>query len=119
VAQEMPCEFYRELSGGILLKPEAKLHRHSLPVHDLYILGEYHYDSLGRYIVLYYQSFAYVYGHLPGEALKHQIRQTVKHEFTHHLESLAGERELEVKDAQSLWRYRRQHGGLGGGGDGT
>ncbi|MEL7655930.1 MAG: metallopeptidase family protein [Bacillota bacterium] len=105
IAAELPQAFYKELNGGIILLPEAK----NNPVgrnNDLYIMGEYHNGgSMGRYITIYYGSFQHVYGHLAREPLKRQLEHTLKHEFTHHLESLAGERGLEIKDAQYLENY--------------
>jgi len=105
IATELPQEFYKELNGGIILLPEAKIN----PVgrrNDLYIMGEYHSGgSMGRYISIYYGSFERIYGHLAREPLKEQLAHTLKHEFTHHLESLAGERGLEIKDAQFLEDY--------------
>jgi hypothetical protein len=74
---------------------------------DLYTLGEYHHSySMGRYITMYYGSFAVVYGHLSPEELKIRLRETLRHEFTHHLESLAGEKDLEIEDERQLARYR-------------
>jgi len=105
IATELPSEFYKELNGGIILLPEAKLHNKSVG-NDLYILGEYHRDrSLGRFIAIYYGSFSNVYGHLSKEQLKEQLKHTINHEFRHHLESLAGERELEIEDAHDIANY--------------
>jgi hypothetical protein len=74
---------------------------------DLFTLGEYHYSySMGRYICMYYGSFAALYGHLPPEEFKVQLRETLRHEFTHHLESLAGEKDLEIEDERQLAKYR-------------
>ena len=111
IATELPQEFYDELNGGIILLPEARLDpadRHN----DLYILGEYHSGGgLGRYISIYYGSFEKVFGHLSREGLKKELAQTLKHEFTHHLESLAGEDDLEEEDElflqDYLWRSGR------------
>ena len=105
IADMFPEELYRELNGGIILLPEVKLNTISRN-NDLYILGEYHKGgSMGRYITIYYGSFLQVYGYLEKEALKQQLEHTLKHEFTHHLESLAGERGLETKDAQYIADY--------------
>lgn len=105
LAAEIPQELYRELNGGIMLLPEAKLNPQSRR-NDLYILGEYHRDgNMGRYINIYYGSFYHVYGHFGREALKDQLRHTLRHEFTHHIESMAGERGLEIKDARYLADY--------------
>jgi len=108
LAQELPSEFYRELNGGIILLPDTKLHHKSVD-NDLYILGEYHRNiSMGRYIVIYYGSYSRVYGYMNKEQLKIKLRETVRHEFTHHMESLAGERSLEIKDAHRISGYLRR-----------
>jgi len=108
IADELPGEFYRELNGGIILLPEAKMHPEG---NNLFILGEYNndrkgYGGLGRYIVIYYGSFVNLYAHLNPESQKEELRRILVHEFTHHVESLAGERGLEIKDAQQMARYR-------------
>ena len=105
LAEELPAEFYRELNGGILLNPEAKRHPNEP---GLYIMGEYHtHHALGRYIVIYYGSFARLYGGLPPAHWKRELRHTLRHEFTHHVESLAGARDLERKDEERMERYKR------------
>jgi predicted Zn-dependent protease with MMP-like domain len=105
IADGFPDELYKDLNGGIILLPETKMNTISRN-NDLYILGEYHKGgNMGRYITIYYGSFAQVYGYLEKEALKQQLEHTLKHEFTHHLESLAGERGLEIKDAQYIADY--------------
>ena len=105
IAVEFPQDFYKELNGGIVLLPEVKLSTKGRKK-DLYILGEYHNSgNMGRYITIYYGSFLRVYGHLGEESMKEQLIHTLKHEFTHHLESLAGERNLEIKDAQFMANY--------------
>ena len=112
IAHEIPKEFYRELNGGILLLPEIKHHPESYrQVGELYIMGEYHndrkgYGGLGRYIKIYYGSFMQLYSHVPLQRLREEVKKVLIHEFTHHLESLAGERDLEVKDAVELEKYR-------------
>ena len=108
IAEELPLEFYDKLNGGILLLPEAKLH-HAGRADDLYILGEYHRNlEMGRYIVIYFGSFERMYAHLSAEKFKEQLRKTLLHEFTHHIESLAGERGLEIKDEERMRKYRRR-----------
>jgi hypothetical protein len=106
LAAELPEQFYSELNGGILLLPEKRLSPEAIN-NDLYTLGEYHYSySMGRYITMYYGSFEAIYGHLSPEDMKVQLRETLRHEFTHHLESLAGEKDLEIEDERQLARYR-------------
>ena len=109
IATELPRDIYKELNGGIMLLPEEKLNSNAKK-NDLYILGEYHRSGiLGRYITIYYGSFSKVYGHLGREALKDKLMHTLKHEFIHHLESLAGERDLEIKDAEYIADYLKRN----------
>lgn len=108
IAAEFPQEFFEELNGGIILLPDAKLHDKDLH-NDLFILGQYFRGgSMGRYIAVYYGSFRRVFGHLPLEKLKSELRSTVRHEFRHHLESLAGSDDLELIDEDNLARYREE-----------
>ena len=61
-----------------------------------------------------------IYGYMTEEALRRRVRKTVLHEFRHHLESLAGEKDLEIEDAipvsyTHLDVYKRQvQTGVGG-----
>ncbi len=105
IAQQMPEAFFERLNGGIVLLPQTKQDRRK-GAEGLFIMGEYHRGgSMGRYIAIYYGSFTRVYGHLPKEELTGKLTDTLKHEFTHHLESLAGERDLEVEDERFLADY--------------
>jgi len=105
IATELPEEFFAQLNGGIILLPEIKKHPESVK-NDLYILGEYHHEAaLGRFIVIYYGSFMRVFGNLSPEKIKNKLRDTVKHEFRHHLENLAGAYDLEMEDAYYLNEY--------------
>jgi predicted Zn-dependent protease with MMP-like domain len=105
IANSFPEEIYNELNGGIIILPEMKLNTLSKN-NDLYILGEYHKGgSMGRFITIYYGSFLQVYGYLEPENLNEQLTHVLKHELTHHLESLAGERGLEIKDAKFIEEY--------------
>ncbi len=105
IASEFPPELFKELNGGIMLMPDVKLHPKSMG-NDLYIMGEYHRGgNMGRYITIYYGSFEKVYGHLTKRRLKEQLTITLKHEFVHHLESMAGEKDLEKKDVRDIEAY--------------
>jgi hypothetical protein len=105
IAMELPQEFYEDLNGGVVLLPEKKAHIKSTDG-DLYILGEYNRSrTLGRYIAIYYGSFAELYGGLDRMHLKDKLTGTLKHEFRHHLESLSGERGLEIEDSRKLAEY--------------
>ena len=106
ITTEFPEAFYEKLNGGISLLPEAKQSEHSRSGRGgLYTLGEYHYNAMGRYICIYYGSFVRIYGHLDKAALYRELKKTVAHEFTHHLENLAGERGLEIQDELDLEKY--------------
>jgi hypothetical protein len=110
VASEFPKEFFERLNGGIILLPQAKPHPGSRR-NDLFIMGEYYgKGNLGSYIAIYYGSFMRIYGRLLGPQLKAQLRKTLRHEFRHHLETLAGERGLEIEDEEYLARYLRRYG---------
>lgn len=102
LAEELPQEFYRELNGGILLVREMKQSPYG---DDLLIMGEYITSSLGRMIKIYYGSFEQMYGWMDEARLTEELREVLRHEFTHHIESLAGERGLEIKDDIQLREY--------------
>ena len=103
MAEEFPQEFYAELNGGISLLPEA---REDPEGEDLYIMGEYCNDMMGRYIVLYYGSFRRVFRHLDEDELRTEMRKVLRHEFRHHVEGRAGVRDLEEWDADQIRAYR-------------
>ncbi|MDR0863084.1 MAG: metallopeptidase family protein [Oscillospiraceae bacterium] len=107
VADEVPLEFYRDLNGGVSLLPDTKTHDQAIDG-DLYILGDYHHDSLGRYIFIYYGSLMQVYPQLTAEEMSARLLKLLLHEFTHHLESLTGQHSLEDKDARDLDDYKRR-----------
>lgn len=109
IAEELPKEFFRDLNGGILLLPEARQDP-SDSAYGLYIMGQYVHDQMGRYIIIYYGSFAAVYPHHSPEKIREELRETLFHEFTHHVESLAGVRNLEIKDELNVARLRARYG---------
>ena len=107
MAEEFPEEFYQELNGGISLLPEA---RGDPEGEDLYIMGEYCNDMMGKYINLYYGSFAALAEQedWTEEDWEDELYTTLSHEFTHHMEGLAGERGLEIRDELEMEQYRRE-----------
>lgn len=105
IAERFPREFYTDLNGGILLLPEAKPDP-EFPEGEMYFLGEYCHNEMGRYINLYYGSFAALFADAGDDELYDELYTTLAHEFTHHIESLAGERGLEIKDEIELERFR-------------
>lgn len=115
MAEEFPPEFYDELNGGIALLPEAKEDSEGEPG-ELYIMGEYCNDMMGKYINLYYGSFAALAEQedWTEEDWEDELYTTLAHEFTHHIEGRAGERGLERKDEQFIEEFRRRAAGNSG-----
>ena len=104
LAEEIPPALFDSLNGGILLledevaDPEAG--------EDIFVMGEYCWDELGRYINLYYGSFAAVLAEEPREVWVEELRTTLRHELTHHVEGLAGDRSLEYRDMEELAAFQ-------------
>ena len=108
ISEEIPTEFFKKLNEGIILLPKHKDHPESIPDNRLYILGEYRRSITGRNIVIYYGSFERVYNGVSESKLREKLKDTLLHEFTHHIESLAGEKGLEIKDAEDMNIYRNK-----------
>ena len=104
LADELPEEFFDELNLGVRVDPGVKLHPEARD-NDLYVLGEYETSSMGNGIVIYYGSFARLYGFYGERALREELRKTLRHEFRHHMEGRAGERGLEIQDEKDLQDY--------------
>ena len=105
IAEELPDAFFAGLNGGILLLEDTVLAPEAVD-EDLYTMGEYCEDPLmGSYIVLYYGSFVQICQDMTDDEIRLEIRTTLLHEFTHHLESLSGEYGLEIADEQDLAEY--------------
>ncbi len=104
IADSVPFELYRELSGGLRIVPQSKLHPKAVN-NDLYILGEYHRSSIGKYIVFYYGSIVRIYGRLPREQFYEKLRQIFAHELRHHNEYLAGCDDLILYDNRHIGDY--------------
>lgn len=103
-----PQEIFYKLNGGISLLPEAKRNE-KVKDGSMFILGEYHCGgNMGSYISIYYGSFCRAFGHLNRELFKKQLEKTLKHELTHHLETLAGERDLVIKDEKFMSDYLKR-----------
>ena len=106
VADDMPEEIFVNLNGGINLLPDIVQHPDE---NDIFILGHYHHGgSLGRYINIYYGSFMQLYGRRSRQYIKNELDRVLRHEFLHHLESMAGEKDLEVQDEMDLARYKKR-----------
>lgn len=110
VVETIPDELLYMLHGGISLTERFKFHPASIPEKPLYILGEYcRSASTGRYIMLYGGSILRTYGNYDDEKLKAELDRIIRHELTHHWESLSGTAELELLDSISIQRYKDEN----------
>lgn len=112
VYSELPEPLFDGLNGGVLLLEEA------LPDpdagEDVYIMGEYCHDEMGRYINIYYGSFVALLSDEGRDVWVEELRTTLRHELTHHVEGLAGERGLERFDEAELAWFRENNAGQTG-----
>lgn len=105
IIDSTPAELMDGLSGGVILSEDFKLHPKSLPYRPLYVMGEYHNEFTGRFIVIYYGSFNRVFGYLNNSEFYEKLRHTFAHELRHHLELLSGVRDLNKYDDEKLDMY--------------
>ena len=110
LAEKIPEPFFAELNGGVLLLPEACPDPEN--GEDMFILGEYCVDEMGRYINLYYGSFAALAQQedWDEETWRSELRITLSHELTHHMESRSGLHALDDADAAELAEFRKEYG---------
>ena len=96
---ELPEGIYDDLNGGVNLLPDL---REDGDGH--LILGLYHNDVMGRYVEIFYGSIRRLCGN-DDAALAAQLKETLHHELTHHVEGKAGDRTLERWDEEQklLW----------------
>lgn len=109
IADSLPTELYRELNGGIVLDPELRLHKYAVD-NDLYILGVYIRDNLGRRIRIYYGSIVRVFPNKTLEEYRRILRNTLVHEVRHHNEFLAGADDLVYYDDEQISAYLKKKG---------
>ena len=111
MAEGFPAVLFEELNGGVNLLEEA-MPDPEFPEGEMYFLGEFCDDCLGRYINLYYGSFATLAERedWSEEDWRRELRETLAHELAHHMESRAGTHALDDKDAEELAEFRREFG---------
>ena len=111
LAEEFPQALFDGLNGGVNLLEEAVPDR-VFPGGEMFILGEYCSDLLGRYINLYYGSFAALADN-EDWTLEHwteELRRTLSHELTHHMEARGGLHALEDRDEAEMDAWREEFG---------
>ena len=108
---ELPDEFFRELTGGVIVKAGQSVPDYALG-NDLYTLGQYHVSAGIRQITMYKGSFDRVYPHADAEEARELLRGVLRHEFRHHLEFLGGihnASSLEAEDEKKKREYLSHH----------
>ena len=110
--ENLPEYVLEKLNGGVLADSDVYLHPGRL-ADDLYIFGTYSVDPVfGKQIVLYYGSFTAVLRDASESDYRKKIRETVRHEFLHHLETRAGlyrKGTLAEEDARKMQEYYQSH----------
>ena len=111
LAESFPEALFDELNGGVNLLEEA-VPDQEFPEARVYVLGEYCNDLLGRYINLYYGSFAAMAENEDWTEAdwEEELRQTLSHELTHHMEGRSGLHALEDKDEAEMASWREECG---------
>ena len=107
----LPRYCFDELTGGVLAEERAMLSPDRV-ADDLYVLGLYTWSMLGKQVKLFYGSFTEVIGPAAEDVYREKIRETIRHEFRHHMETRAGEfgkGSLLEEDARQKARYYEAH----------
>lgn len=110
ILEDIPETFFNGLNGGIILEEELKFHSESRDERPLYIMGEYRQSVLGKSIAIYYGSLKRAYKYEYEFVIYEKIKEVLIHEFTHHLETMAGNIDLRIEDEEILKDYRKQYG---------
>ena len=108
---ELPAEFFRELSGGVIVSEAAPVPDYA-KAGDLYTLGLYRFSHGMRQIVMYRGSFNRIYPHADETEALPLLRKILRHEFRHHLEYLGGvhnSASLEAEDERQKQAYLAAH----------
>ena len=108
-AEQFPPVLFDELNGGVNLL-EDTVPDPDFPDGEMYILGEYCNDMMGRYINLYYGSFAALakQENWDRDTWEAELRTTLSHELTHHMEQRSGLHALDDRDAEELAQWREE-----------
>lgn len=108
---ELPEEFFRGLSGGVIVSEALVIPDYSRG-NDLYTLGHYQVSSGIRQITLFKGSFDQAYPQADSTEAREILRGIIRHEFRHHLESLGGihnSSSLEAEDEREKQAYLLSH----------
>ncbi|MBO6094290.1 MAG: hypothetical protein J6P40_11870 [Oscillospiraceae bacterium] len=108
---ELPEEFFRELSGGVIVS-EALVIPDYARGNDLFTMGQYQIYSGVRQIVLFKGSFDRAYPYVDVTEARKLLRGILHHEFRHHLEFLGGihnSSSLKAEDEREKQAYLSRH----------
>ena len=111
LAERFPQALFDGLNGGVNLLEEA-VPDPEFPPGEMYVLGEYCDDLLGRYINLYFGSFAVLAEQesWSPKTWARELRQTLSHELTHHMEGRSGLHALDDKDEAEMAAWQEEYG---------
>lgn len=113
IVDALPEDLIRGLNGGIYLLPDI-VRSSKIPDPHYFVLGEYRQNPVtGRMVYLYYGSIMALYIDASVEELRKELDYVVRHELRHHVESLAGDRSLEIEDEQYVASALRRLGRVG------
>jgi hypothetical protein len=109
-ADRFPRPLFEGLNGGVNLLEEERPDP-EFKEGLLYTMGEYCCDSMGRYINLYYGSFAALARQedWSRETWEKRLYSTLSHELTHHMEGRAGTDALDRRDAEEREHFRKKY----------
>ena len=102
---ELPEEFFRELSGGVIIS-EALVIPDYAKNNDLFTMGQYQIYSGVRQIVMFRGSFNRAHPNVDLSEAKDLLREILRHEFRHHLEYLGGVHNSSSLEAENERRKR-------------
>ena len=110
IAEQFPQALFRGLNGGVNLLEDA-VEDPEFPGGELYIMGEFCEDCLGKYINLYYGSFAALAQkeEWTEEDWSDELWTTLSHELTHHMEGLGGLHGLDDRDEEEMAEFREEY----------
>lgn len=106
---EIPQDLLKGLNLGVIVVPRLERNKAE---RNFIIKGHYVQNKLGKQIILYYGSFRYLFANKTEDEWKDEILSTIKHEFTHHLEALAGQEDLAKMERYAAYlraKRRRDH----------
>ena len=108
---EFPEEFFRKLSGGVIVSEETLRSDWSADG-NVYTVGQYRFFNGVRQIAVYKGSFDRVYPLADVSEAREILRGVLRHEFRHHLEFLSGIHDassLEAEDEREKRAYLARH----------